>query len=144
MASKIKFLAYITGPTFLLLSIFLFFSSYNKLNTFVHTNAKVVGLHNVRTHHGPKYYPELVFTTTNGEAASFEYDSMTFKTLAVGENVPILYNSQNPNDVILNSFSELWYWPLISLMVGIIGIAALFKLIAIGFNTPFSQTSKLK
>ncbi|MFL9453844.1 MULTISPECIES: DUF3592 domain-containing protein [Nostocales] len=55
------------------------------------------------------YYPMVRFTTKSGQERIFESNTGSYPPrFSLGQQVEVLYNSQNPNSVNINSFFSLW------------------------------------
>ena len=127
MPAKVKFALYAVGPVFLLLGVFLFYSSYHKLTHYPSVTGKVI--RTIKNGHGKGsyFYPEIQFKTSNEQTVTFDYYSYPPAFYTTGATVTILYNPHNPNDATINSFITLWFWAVTSLVIGVAGIWIIYK-----------------
>jgi hypothetical protein len=127
MPAKIKFILYAVGPAFLLLGVFLLYSSYYKLTHYPSVTGKVIRTIKNGYGKGNYFYPEIQFTTNNQQTITFDYYSYPPTFYTTGDIVTILYNSKDPNDATINSFMTLWFWATMSLVIGAAGIWIIYK-----------------
>jgi hypothetical protein len=58
------------------------------------------------------YYPVVKFTPNNGEATTFESNSGSKPpAFRKGQQVEVLYDPQQPDSAMINSWLELWFLP---------------------------------
>jgi hypothetical protein len=79
------------------------------------------------------YYPIIRFVDKAGQEHTLYSSSGSYPpAYEVGEHVSVLYDPANPKEAKVNTFSDLWLWPLI---LGIFGgcelLAGLFLLFAV-------------
>jgi len=139
MPKKIKFIIYTLGPVFLLLGVFLTFSTYQKENNYSTTTGKVIAT--IKTGYGRHdyYYPEIQYTTTAEQTLTFDYYTFLPTFYTTGNTVKVLYNPQDPNDATVGNFIDLWLWPIITLFIGLAGTWGAYKFATINPN-PNNQT----
>ncbi len=68
------------------------------------------------------YYPVVRFLTENNEWITQEVDVGTNPPMAEGKEIEVLYDPNNPNEVIINSDLRLAYMPSFLTLIGIFGI----------------------
>lgn len=78
-----------------------------------------------RTYH----FPQVAFTTANGERIVFKSSGGGPIPLAPGTSLPLVYNPALPHDAMVATFRSLWFFPIATslmslpfLAVGILGI----------------------
>jgi hypothetical protein len=59
----------------------------------------------------------IQFTPSSGSTAVFQQDGFLFGS-KTGEQVPVVYNLANPAEAVMNSFSALWFRPIIWSLAG--------------------------
>lgn len=65
------------------------------------------------------YYPVVKFTTPSGEPTVFESNLGTYPPqFRKGNEVELLYNPQQPDSVMINSWMDLWFLPVMFTSLG--------------------------
>ena len=65
------------------------------------------------------YYPVVKFEPGQGEIIKFESNTGTNPpSYKIGQTVPVLYESNNPNSAQINSSFDLWFLPIFLLVMG--------------------------
>jgi len=59
------------------------------------------------------YFPQIAFTSANGERISFKSTGGSKVAIAQGTVIPLLYDPAQPHEATLNSFGSLWLFPLV-------------------------------
>lgn len=70
------------------------------------------------------YYPVVRFLTERNEWITQEVDVGTNPPMAEGKEIQVLYDPNNPHDVIINSDLRLIYLPWFFILIGILGLVA--------------------
>lgn len=82
------------------------------------------------------FYPVVEFTAADGRAVRYQSSVGSSRpSQQVGQAVEIVYNPANPQDARVNSFTEVWLWPVVLLGMGAVfvlaGVGAFFNSIAL-------------
>jgi hypothetical protein len=84
--------------------------------------------------HHTVYYPVVRFADKAGQDHTLYSSSGSYPpAYEVGERVSVLYDPANPKEAKINSFSNLWLWPLI---LGIMGGLDLLTGLFLFFGMP--------
>ena len=59
------------------------------------------------------YFPQIDYTTAEGDAISFISRSGGAKPVAIGTKVPVIYDPAQPRDVLVRAFANLWLFPML-------------------------------
>ncbi len=77
------------------------------------------------------FFPQIAFTTANGERISFKSRSGRGIAMAPGTSIALIYDPARPHEALVQSFSSLWLFPLALslfslpfLVVGLLGALA--------------------
>jgi len=82
----------------------------------------------------PVYYPIIRFADKAGQGHTLYSNSGSYPpAYEVGERVSVLCDPANPKEAKVNSFTELWLWPLI---LGILGGLDLLTGLFLFFGVP--------
>ncbi len=82
----------------------------------------------------PIYYPIIRFADKARQDHTLYSSSGSYPpAYEVGERVSVLYDPMNPKEAKVNSFSDLWLWPL---LLGIMGALDLFTGLILFFGVP--------
>ena len=77
------------------------------------------------------YFPRLDYTTDKGEAISFISRGGGAKPAAPGTTYPLIYDPQQPRDVLVRAFGNLWLFPMLLVLFAspflAVGIAGLVQ-----------------
>ncbi len=77
------------------------------------------------------YYTTVMFKTEEGDEHEFKSKtSYSYRPYVNGEKLEVIYLASSPSSAIVNSFSEIWFMPILSgvLAVSIAGIGFGFKI----------------
>lgn len=64
------------------------------------------------------HFPVVSFTTLNGEKRTFRSTTGEGRPKAVGSEVPVLYDPENPSGATLGTFKALWLFPVALSLAG--------------------------
>jgi hypothetical protein len=64
------------------------------------------------------HFPVVSFTTLNGEKLTFRSTTGEGRPKAVGSEVTVLYDPENPSGATLGTFTALWFFPVALSLVG--------------------------
>jgi hypothetical protein len=85
---------------------------------------EVVSYREIRDGDETRHRPRIRFKTVTGEIVTVEGQFFTTsRRFAIGEQVPILYRVQKPNEARVALFVDNWIGPFIAALVGLTGIA---------------------
>lgn len=69
------------------------------------------------------YFPDVKYTTAKGEEVVFRSQATSKADhYKAGDEVNVLYNPNNPQEAVINSFSALWFIALIFASTGVMVI----------------------
>jgi hypothetical protein len=87
-------------------------------------------IHHMRKSGRPMYAPVVEFVTRSGEKITFTGRIYTRSALPPGKLVPVLYDPANPQAARIDSFVEMWVFPLVGFvgsLILIVGGGAVFS-----------------
>ena len=85
---------------------------------------EVVSYREIRDGDEMRYRPRIRFKTATGEILTVEGQFFTTtQRFAIGEQVPMLYRVQKPNEARVALFVDNWIGPFIAALVGLTGLA---------------------
>ena len=68
-------------------------------------------------------HPQIKFTTADGKEIEYPQGGLIFG-YKPGDEVTVLYEKQNPQNATVNSFSALWGFPTLALILGVCAFSA--------------------
>ncbi len=111
-----------------LIAVHFGFKIHNKIKTLRKYGIKTHGtIIRYERHRGNKpnetfVLPVVLFYTNSGEKIIFEghiNNSSFLKNICkTGEEVEVIYNPNAPKDAMINSFAEIWFFPLLLWVIG--------------------------
>jgi hypothetical protein len=109
------------GSIFLIVGIIITLNTRSFVAKSVTTQGTVIDL--IRRTSGSSrssvYYPMIQFTTSSGDRIIFEANSGSSQpAFKKDQQVEVLYNPQQPNSAVINSWAELWLLPVICTAMG--------------------------
>lgn len=128
----IKLLLKIGGWVFLSIAIIdltITFFVYRHAQTFVQSASRAQAtiskvIEREGSDHDSTFYPVFVFEDSRGQAQEIYSSSGQYPpAYRVGDKVEVLYQPDDPKHAKINGFLELWIWPV---MLGIFGVIELF------------------
>jgi hypothetical protein len=88
------------------------------------TTGEVVSYREIRDGDDTRLRPRIRFKTVTGEIVTVEGQFFTTRQrFAIGDQVPILYRQQKPNEARVALFVDNWIGPCIAAVVGLTGLA---------------------
>ncbi|HLP90335.1 MAG TPA: DUF3592 domain-containing protein [Nostocaceae cyanobacterium] len=89
------------------------------------------------------YYPLIKFTTKEGEPTKFESSSGSNPpAYTKGQQIDILYNPQDPQSAMINSWWDIWGFSIITTSLGSVFALSGGGLIIFSLNTFKTKTPK--
>ncbi|MFQ3664373.1 MAG: DUF3592 domain-containing protein [Chloroflexaceae bacterium] len=114
----VELLTLLLGMTFLLAGLWLLFQTLAFLSSARQTIAMVVELE--RSLDEDTYYPIVEFTTADGVTLRAKIPIASKPPRQIGDMVPILYNSRQPEDIRENTFMGMWVFPSLTIGAGVL------------------------
>jgi len=130
MALMIGLTFAVIGLVALVIGILWIRSTKERLKTMInHTGTVVEKVRVERPGETANFYPVVEFKTQTGEVFRFEgKTSGTEYEYKIGEQVEILYDPQDPQGAMINSWKELWFPSIAMMIIGggmlVLGIAS--------------------
>jgi len=114
----------VIGLVMLVIGLFWLKVTGERLTRMIDGTGTVVEVLQRRTGDDINYYPRIEFQTQTGETFQFESNTGGSSTsYRVGDQVPILYNPQMPQDATINSWYEIWFPPIAVTILSLSGLA---------------------
>jgi cytochrome c oxidase assembly protein Cox11 len=130
MALMIGLTFAVIGLVALVIGILWIGSTKERLKTMInHTGTVVEKVRVERPGETANFYPVVEFKTQTGEVFRFEgKTSGPENEYKIGEQVEILYDPQDPQGAMINSWKELWFPSIAMMIIGggmlVLGIAS--------------------
>jgi hypothetical protein len=130
MALMIGLTFAVIGLVALVIGILWIRSTKERLKTMInHTGTVVEKVRVERPGETANFYPVVEFKTQTGEVFRFEgKTSGPENEYKIGEQVEILYDPQDPQGAMINSWKELWFPSIAMMIIGggmlVLGIAS--------------------
>jgi len=121
MKTAAHLFALLLGIVSLIIGIFMFVQTYRIYTNGIKAVAIIKSFKITTSSKGMTHkHPVLIFQSADGAAIEFTADSpMLFNKYKVGDNVEIIYNSANPEEAQINTFYDLWLFPVAIMVVGL-------------------------
>jgi len=88
------------------------------------TTGQVVSYREIRDRDDTRFRPRIRFKTVTGEIVTVEGQFFTTRQrFAIGDQVPMLYRVQKPNEARVALFVDNWIGPCIAAVIGLTGLA---------------------
>jgi hypothetical protein len=114
----------VIGLVVLFIGLFWLNATSERLKRMIDGTGTVVEVTRRRIGDDINYYPRIEFQTQTGETFQFESNTGGSSTsYRVGDQVPILYNPQMPQDATINSWYEIWLPPIVVTILSLSGLA---------------------
>ncbi|MBO9338424.1 MAG: DUF3592 domain-containing protein [Chloroflexus sp.] len=114
----------VIGLVLLFIGLFWLNATSERLKRMIDGTGTVVEVTRRRIGDDINYYPRIEFQTQTGETFQFESNTGGSSTsYRVGDQVPILYNPQMPQDATINSWYEIWLPPIVVTILSLSGLA---------------------
>ncbi len=114
----------VIGLVLLFIGLFWLNATSERLTRMIDGTGTVVEVIRRRVGDDTNYYPRIEFQTQTGETFQFESNTGGSSTsYRVGDQVPILYNPQMPQDATINSWYEIWFPPIVVTILSLSGLA---------------------
>ncbi|MBO9320163.1 MAG: DUF3592 domain-containing protein [Chloroflexus sp.] len=114
----------VVGLVLLFIGLFWLNATSERLKRMIDGTGTVVEVTRRRIGDDINYYPRIEFQTQTGETFQFESNTGGSSTsYRVGDQVPILYNPQMPQDATINSWYEIWLPPIVVTILSLSGLA---------------------
>ncbi len=112
------------GLVLLFIGLFWLNATGERLTGMIDGTGTVVEVLQRRTGDDIYFYPRIEFQTQTGEIFQFEGNTGGSSTAyRIGDQVPILYNPQMPQDATINSWYEIWLPPIVVTILSLSGLA---------------------
>jgi len=111
----------------LLLAVYLSWLTLSFQRDAARVDGEVVSYRDVNDSGSIRYVPRVRYKTAAGEIVTIDVQvSMTSRRFTLGETVPIDYKVAKPTDARVALFMDNWLGPLISVVIGLAGVAGGF------------------
>lgn len=112
------------GLVVLFIGLFWLNATSQRLTRMIDGTGTVVEVIRRRVGDDINFYPRIEFQTQTGETFQFESNTGGSSTAyRIGDQVPILYNPQMPQDATINSWYEIWLPPIVVTLLSLSGLA---------------------
>lgn len=117
------FIPFLIGSIFLIIGGVEIINLSRLLLVSEETEGTVVYMNVYSDSDGVTYSPDVKFTTRYGEVIRFTDDISTYPAgFKVGDSATVIYDPMHPQNARIKSFSRLWLFPGIFVLVGLIPI----------------------
>jgi hypothetical protein len=102
-----------------LLGIWLAHQTQTFLQTSARASGAVVSYREIRDGDDTRFRPRIRFETANGSIVAFEGQLATTTTrFAIGDKVPVVYDTANPQKARVALFTDNWLGATVALVIG--------------------------
>ena len=119
--------------------------NYVTYKTYKKTKGEILKLDNKRENKydvagAVSYYPKIVYSDDNNQVHVFESKIGSNPPIGrVGERLDILFNPENPKDVVIDSFFYKWFGPTVVSVVGLILLTVVGGISAVVIRNQYKQ-----